>query len=211
MLILEERDLISRGKWRACYRHPTDLTRCVKVITNQSFGELKKKTIGNIYRKLIAPKLFSTDTNDKEWKHYKKLCVKGSKISRYVVKLYGFDETNLGRGLLAELITDYNGQISATFRQYLASGKNLPINFKELIDNFCNDLVVSGVRLYDLNLDNLALQQVSKGVYVIKIIDVKGAEDSKSLLPLDRIIAPLAAAKMRRRIARFRKRLGLLQ
>lgn len=207
-LQLNDDDLIARGQWRTCYRHPYEPGLCVKVLSRQRLSDLKKKTVGNIYRKLVLPKFSRLDTNDKEWKYYNRLCSKGPSVTRYLARIDGFVETNCGRALVAELITDYNGNMSPTFESIVAADLEWPQSFKSLLNRFCVDIIDNDARLYDLNLGNLVLQQVCPGKYEIKVIDVKGAEDSKSLLPLDRWFPTVAAKKMRRRVQRLRTRLG---
>lgn len=209
ILILNESDIVASGQWRACYRHPLDSGKCIKVVITQSFSHLKKKTVGNIYRKLLAPKFSRKDSNDREWLYYDYLRAKGPVVNDCVAKIHGFVTTSSGRGLVAELITDYDGELSLTFEQMISQRRAWPDNFKLLVDDFCSVLIEHDVRLYDLNLGNLALQQVQKDVFKIKAIDVKGAEDSKSFLRLDRYFPLLAQAKMKRRIKRLKEKLGL--
>jgi hypothetical protein len=99
MLMLKDEDFIGKGNERACYVHPNDPDKAVKVSYEQNKGRSKQSdTEINYYKQLQKRKHM-------DWKH--------------LPKYFGEVQTNKGKGFMVELIRDYDGSISKSFKYYI--------------------------------------------------------------------------------------------
>lgn len=88
--------VIGVGAHRACYIHPEDHQKCIKVIYSQNDPIASKE----IKRELAYYKHLNSYLKD--WRG----------LTRY----YGTVETNLGTGYVYDRIVDFDGKISQTIR-----------------------------------------------------------------------------------------------
>ncbi len=100
MIILEDEDFIAKGNERACYYHPNDRAKTIKI------------TFENNNRK-------KSKQSAKEIKYYKQLENRGLKNWKHLPKYFGEVKTNKGDGFIIELIKDYDGEVSKSFAYYL--------------------------------------------------------------------------------------------
>ena len=103
---------IGKGRERACYVHPEDPRKAIKIPT----GSITEQTRRDI-------------------KFYRRLKQRGLKQLRHVPAYYGWAQTNLGKGIVVDLIRNYDGEISRPLNWYLAQG--VPI---EEFDAFLEEL-----------------------------------------------------------------------
>lgn len=103
--------VIGVGAHRACYIHPEDHQKCIKVIYSQNDPIASKE----IKRELAYYKHLNSYLKD--WRG----------LTRY----YGTVETNLGTGYVYDRIVDFDGKISQTIRDRYTP-ENLQNNWQEL-------------------------------------------------------------------------------
>ena len=168
---------IGKGRERACYVHPEDPRRAIKM----PFGSDTMQTSRDI-------------------KFYRRLKKRGLKQLRHVPTYYGWAETNLGRGIVVDLIRNYDGEISAPLSWYLAQG--VPIEefepyLEELKESFLQDLIIFN---HDMTSDNLLVQKSSMGC--AKLIAIDGLGDNVAIDWFNRF-PWLVRHKIRRRWKRF--------
>jgi hypothetical protein len=142
---------IGKGRERACYVHPEDPRRAIKI----PFGSDTVQTRRDI-------------------KFYRRLKKRGLKQVRHVPAYYGRAETNLGEGIVVDLIRNYDGEISAPLSWYLAQG--VPIEefdpyLEELKESFLQDLIIFN---HDMTIGNLLVQKSSAGSAQLIAIDGLG-------------------------------------
>ena len=99
MINLKEEDFVAKGNERACYIHPADKNKAVKISYEQDLGRSKQSDLEIAYYKELLKK------RDMSWKH--------------LPKYYGEIETDKGTGFIIELIRDYDGEISKSFAYYI--------------------------------------------------------------------------------------------
>ena len=100
MIILKDEDFIAKGNERACYHHPEDENKTIKV------------TFENNNRK-------KSKQSEKEIKYYKQLMKKGLTNWKHLPEYFGEVKTTKGDGFVIELVKDYDGKISKSFAHYL--------------------------------------------------------------------------------------------
>lgn len=102
--------VVGVGHHRTCYIHPSDPTRCIKVIHNPCEHALQEIRRELSYYKRLDAKL-------RDW--------------RGIPKYYGSIDTNLGQGYVYDRIVDYDGLPSQTLQQRYTPEK-LPVLHDEL-------------------------------------------------------------------------------
>ncbi len=142
---------IGQGRERACYVHPEDPTRAIKIPT----GEISKQT-----RREIA--------------FYERLQRRGFPDGAPLPRYYGQCDTNLGRGIVVDLIRDYDGQISRQLNALLADG--IPIEefesyLIELKQALLEHLIIFN---HDLTIGALLFQRRSFSEGRLVVIDGLG-------------------------------------
>jgi hypothetical protein len=174
---------IGQGRERACYIHPEDPRLAIKM----PHGKVRDQT----RRELIF---------------YRKLKKRGIRGIPHLPDFHGLCETNLGRGIVVDLIRNYDGEISRPLNWYLEQG--VPIEeFKEFLDemkqSFLHNLIIFN---HDMNIGNLLFQKSSTSTAQLVAIDGLGdvvAFDWLDYLPF------LVRRKINRRWKRFIARMDL--
>ena len=107
----------AQGGNRLCFIHPDDPQKCIKV-RRPDF------TLVDLRRKKGFPKnlrpLSSFDDNLEEYQVMTRLHQRyGQSLYQHVSQCYGFIETDMGKGLVSELIRDDDLRISHSLKQFL--------------------------------------------------------------------------------------------
>jgi hypothetical protein len=168
---------IGKGKERACYIHPEDPRKAIKI----SMGKVNEQTRRDI-------------------KFYRWLARRGTVENRHIPKFYGLCETNLGKGMVVDLIRNYDGDISRPLNWYLAQGvpvEEFDAYLEELKHSFLQDLIIFN---HDMTIGNLLFQRSStRGA---RLVAIDGLGDVVALNWLN-YFPFLVRRKIRRRWARF--------
>jgi hypothetical protein len=168
---------IGEGRERACYIHPEDPRLAIKIPA----GQVRDQTIRDI-------------------KFYRRMKKIGLGENAPVPKYHGVCETNLGRGLVVEMIRNYDGEISRPLNWYLAQG--VPIEefltfLEEMKQSFLENQVIFN---HDMNIGNLLFQVTS--TRSARLVAIDGLGDTVTLDWLNNIPF-LVRRKILRRWKRF--------
>ena len=168
---------IGKGKERACYIHPEDPRKAIKI----SMGKVNEQTRRDI-------------------RFYRKLTRRSAGENRHIPKFYGLCETNLGKGIVVDLIRNYDGEISRPLNWYLAQGvpiEEFDVYLEELKHSFLQNLIIFN---HDMTIGNLLFQRSSTSS--ARLIAIDGLGDVVALDWLN-CFPFLVRRKIRRRWARF--------
>ncbi len=151
---LNESLLIAKGGERACYLHPLDNTKVIKILytkgTHNNQNKLEYIYINDLKRKKIN--------------------------LSHIIDCYGFISTNLGEGLVFDRALDYDGKPTKSFR-YMVANKMLTIKEqRKLIEELKNYLEENLILFVDTSLTNLFCQEIKKDRYKIIIVDGLGSK-----------------------------------
>ena len=174
------KDPIGRGKERACYVHPDDPRKAIKIST----GEINTKS-------------------KREIRFYRKSQRRGDVDEKHIPKFYGLCETNLGQGIVVDLIRNYDGEVSRPLNWYLAQGcliEEFEPYLDELKHSFLQNLIIFN---HDMTIGNLLVQKLS--TRKTRLVAIDGLGDVTALDWLD-FFPFLVKRKIRRRWARFMAR-----
>jgi hypothetical protein len=171
---------IGKGRERACYVHPEDPRLAIKM----PMGEV-------------------SDQTQRDLKFYRTLKKRGIKGIPHVPDYHGLCETNLGRGIVVDLVRNYDGEISRPLNWYLAQG--VPIEefdqfLQELKQSFLQNLIIFN---HDMTIGNLLFQKTSTASAQLVAID--GLGDVVAIDWLDHFPF-LVRGKINRRWKRFMAR-----
>lgn len=178
MLKLEK--LIGWGATRQCYEHPKTRGKCIKVFL------APEKALQSFSRELEV------------YKQIKPLL--GRFICDYDLELA---KTDKGPGLVSELISDDNGEISQPLVSYVVRGEINPEISAE-IRSFAKLLLEKQIFFYDFNLMNFVVQKKGQH-FQLRYIDMKSFRSYKSwsYLKLENFSAYIARHIMKRRLKRL--------
>jgi hypothetical protein len=168
---------IGTGRERACYIHPEDPRLAIKM----PMGTVSDQTLRDL-------------------KFYRKLKKRGIKGIPHVPDFHGLCETNLGRGIVVDLIRNYDGEISRPLNWYLAQG--VPIEefeqyLEELKQSFLQNLIICN---HDMTIGNLLFQKSS--IRTAQLVAIDGLGDAVAIDWLD-YFPFLVRRKINRRWKRF--------
>jgi len=173
---------IGVGQERACYRHPGDAARAIKIQRGASDKQTRREL--ELYR----------DLERRGFEDY-------SHIPRY----YGTVDTNLGRGIVVDLVADYDGAVSRSLWWHFERGYPLA-EFLPYLDELKRYLLENRIVFsVDMGRYNVLFQKLSPQQARLVVID--GLGNHSAINWPDRI-ACLARRKINRRWRRFIGRLG---
>ncbi len=185
MLTLPADYLMSRGANRACYRHPDDAGRCIKLDLEPGVGR-------------------RPGMNQIEFENHSKLVKRlGERFYRHAPRCYGFVQTNEGKGLCFELVRDAGGGVSTRFDRYLGDTQCEADHAHTLIDRLYAFVLDADARLFDVNLHNLMVRQDADGSEQLVAIDWKGPKALREFIPASNYLPWFARRKIARRFVRL--------
>ena len=154
-------DPIARGKERTCFLHPQDATKIIKISSGDI--DIQSRREIDFYERLKR-------TNLSDYRH----------LPRY----YGTVQTNLGRGIVLDLIRDADGRVSSSLLWHLERGFPLTEaedQLRSLKQYLLDNLIIFN---HDLFAGNLLLQKIDDGSSRLVVID--GLGDVVSIAWLNR-------------------------
>ena len=182
MIQLNKNDELARGTNRACFIHPFDDNKCIKITISNDSSESEKEIE---YYKFLEKKNIS-------WE--------------YISKYYGQVKTNLGKGEVFDLIKDFDGSVSRTLSSYLQNDEETKLiaNPFPLLQILKNYTLKEGVVVKDLNTKNMLYQKVSDNESRLVLIDGVVNND---FLPFSKYINYFTIKKILRLWQRFEESL----
>lgn len=204
-LKLSSQEPFAQGGNRLCFVHPADIKRCIKVRRPDFSLEDRRKKKG--FPKSLRP-LSSFDDNREEYEVMQQLEKQiGEPVLELVSHCYGFEDTDMGRGLTSELIRDDTGPISNTLKQYLWDN-DYTADCKQAVRNFCSEWVELGVPSRDLLLHNIVVQRNSDAL--IKRLVVIDGLGNPNILPSWLVPRARRKAKAIRKVQNLHERIAAL-
>jgi len=172
---------IGVGQERACYLHPQDPGKVVKLQKGSSDRQTRREL--KLYRQLARRKLSNF---------------------RHIPRYYGKVKTNLGEGFVVDLVADFDGKVSKSLWWHFEQGypvTEFSAYLDELRQYLLDNLVVFSV---DMGRYNILLQKTSPRQARLVVID--GLGNHSAINWLDNF-GWFARRKIRRRWQRFINRL----
>jgi hypothetical protein len=202
MLHLTDELKFAQGGRRICYVHSTDTHRCIKVLRPR--GQPLRRRQKSAWYKRLRP-LSSFDDNLRELAAFEKMKRYDDSIWEHFPRCYGMEQSNLGDGIVTDLIRDEDSdEISQTFREYLKAKGSSP-ELMNALDAFFNKLIEQQAVTRDILDHNLVVKVESAGLRIM-LIDGFGSSDFLS----SKVTALFSSRrKVLRKIQRFRVRYSI--
>lgn len=198
MLKLRHTKPVFVGGTRYCFQHPEHANRCVKVLRPDRTGAARKMLRRDFKRYLPARFL---DDQRKEIKAYAELLTRASEpLWRHVPRYHGTQDTDMGIGIVTQLMRNADGTWPKNLEQLLREG--MDEDLQKGIDEFLQ--AVSRLRILsrDLLPHNIIAVREPGGYRVMLVDGIGNAE----LIPLSTWSAFFANRKTQRKIQRFKQR-----
>lgn len=188
-LRLSDHTPFARGGRRLCYVHPDDPSRCVKVLRtdNDRFVKTGRTYVPSFLRN-------EYDNNEDERRALAALERRLAGSYTHLPRCYGYTDTDLGRGLILDLIRDDDGRISRSVRQLMQEGV-APAELRPAYDEMALHFITHAVLTRAILDHNLAAQRTGER-WRLTLID--GFGDS-TLIPLRSLFPPARRAAARKR------------
>ena len=168
MIKLKDETAFACGNHRQVYRHPEKPDRCLKLMTEE-WVDSKRSLRAIPFAKLFRPRWYYHE-NEGEL-HFSDVLRKrvGSVAWGFIAQAYEFVESDLGNVLETDLITDYNGEISISMKEYIWKN-GFTDACKEANDLFWEQLDREWVFVHG-RPDNVSVRQLKDGSCQIVAID----------------------------------------
>lgn len=202
MLRLKHSRPLFVGGTRYCFQHPQHANRCIKVLRPDRTGAARKVLRRDFKRYLPERYL---DDQLKEIKAYRELLTRASEqLWRHVPRYHGTEETDMGTGIVTQLMRNADGTWPMNLEQLLPEG--MTPELESGIERFV--LAVAELRILsrDLLPHNIIAVEES-GEYRVMLVDGIGNAEA---IPVSTWSAYFAGRKTARKIARFRQRCAAL-
>lgn len=169
-------DPVGKGKERTCFVHPDDPQKAIKV----PHGDISEQS-------------------HREIKFYQKLYKRGGS-DQHIPRFYGLCETDLGTGIVVDMIRDQDGEVSRPLNWYLAEGypiEDFEPYLDELRRSFLHNLIIFN---HDMTVGNLLFQKAS--ATCARLVAIDGLGDVVVVDWFD-VFPALVRRKISRRWERF--------
>ncbi|GAA5524472.1 uncharacterized protein YrbL [Microbulbifer aestuariivivens] len=188
----------AQGGNRLCYVHPADADRCIKVRRPDFTLADRRRKKG--FPKSLKP-LSSFDDNREEARVMESLEKRyGDRVFQHVSRCFGFVDTDMGVGLVSEMIRDANGKISQTLKKVIWD-EGFTAECRQAVEALTQFWLDNLVPSRQLLLHNIVVQRDSRGaIERLVVIDGLG---SAGLLP-----SPLLPSFIQRR--KIKKKIGVM-
>ncbi|NDV61736.1 hypothetical protein G0Q06_04670 [Puniceicoccales bacterium CK1056] len=194
LLTLKGLEPFGVGGRRKCYVHPSDPSKCVKVLRRDD-----KRTRRHKKSKLIPSAIRREHDNNEEERIVLERIENriGLKMREHLPKCYGYEATDEGPGLVLDLMRDADGKISRSLRELFTAGFE-PDQFRQAFDEFAAFLLENRVLTRNLHDHNLVARHLAGGAWKLYLIDGVG---DPAWLPLARWSSHLGRKKVQKRIS----------
>lgn len=206
MLLLQGLSPFARGGNRLCYVHPQHPDRCIKVRRPDFSLEERRRKKG--FPKNLRP-LSSFDDSLEEFNVMRVMDkMFGAPLYQHVSRCYGFEDTDMGKGLVSDLIYDDSQSISQTLKKIIWD-EGMTRDLMLAVQVFAGFWINHGIPSRDLLLHNIAVQRANNGL--IKRLVVIDGLGSASILPMQWQPKFMRVAAAKRKIVNMHERMQTLQ
>ncbi|MCY4142321.1 MAG: YrbL family protein [Gammaproteobacteria bacterium] len=203
LIQLDGKEPFAIGGTRRCYLHPSDQSRCIKVLREDRTPE-KRRQVATGLKKLRSVRHW--DDQDKEISAYRDLMKRhGSELWRHVPQFFGVVETDMGVGIVTQVFRNFDSTLPLNLDQQVPHGIDYPL--KEAIGAFKSWLRKELVLTRDLLPHNIIA--VREDINRCRLVIVDGLGNSE-WIPISSWSKAIARRKIERKIAKFEGRIHLL-
>jgi len=204
-LTLTDIEPFARGGNRLCFVHPDYADRCIKVRRPDFSLADRRRRKG--FPKNLKP-LSSFDDNLEESRVMTELDQQfGEALYPMVSRCFGFEDTDMGKGLTSELIRDADGPISHTLKQYIWDN-GYTDDCRRAVTAFGQNWLELGVPSRDLLLHNIVAQRAADG-HIQRLVVIDGL-GNPNIVPMRFLPLSWRRKKARRKLDNLEERIATL-
>lgn len=204
MIQLQKIEPFAQGGNRLCFVHPEDASLCIKVRRPDFTLEDRRRKKG--FPKNLR-KLSSFDDNLEEFNVMRSIeRYYGQEAFVHISRCYGFVDTDMGRGLVSELIRNSNGCIAETLKKEIWDA-GITCELDTAIKEFSAFWISNTLPSRDLLLHNIVVQCLHDNVLRLVVVDGLG---SAGLIPLRFFPRKIQKGKVLKKIHNMNDRIKLL-
>lgn len=164
---LREDDCVARGKHRLVYRHPDNSGYLIKVMA----PEFVKEKFGSNAKLVNRRRRLGQYTNFmREISEYLGEYARHSRSRSFLQKIIGLVETNLGLGLVSEVVWGPDGKMAPTLSDMIRQGQ-FNDQVRSDLEKLFNKILESDVILSDMNTGNYVYGVDEDGSRKFVVID----------------------------------------
>lgn len=195
MIFLGEKDLLAEGGRRLIYVNPEDKNKLIKIVKQKDLD--RKRRSLSFFKKWRNDNSISENTED--FNAYKVYNRKSKEIFKFVPRLFGYTETNLGRGLMTEFVKNYDGSATMSLQDYLKK-YGLTHKIYLALKLLYKQLLKYNFITRELKDFNIVVKYISKNNLRLYVIDGFGNQE---FIPLSNYIGFLAKRKINKHFKIF--------
>jgi len=173
-LALKNTKPFAEGVNRLCFIHPENNARCIKVVKEGSIAFLRSKR--SFIKNLRSNSYF--DDNLNEYNAYQQSAITkgGNRIYDHIPRCYGWQETDIGKGLVLDYYSQDNDKPCMTLEAYLKTNGLTP-DIEEKLNELADYLRETRLMTKNIISHNVVIGPDGK----LKIIDGIGASSAFSI------------------------------
>ncbi|WP_072682429.1 YrbL family protein [Arcobacter sp. LA11] len=154
LINLDENMFLGKGRERAGYIHPIDNSKVIKIVHAKN-ENLRQNELEYSYMQYL-------EKNNIPFTH--------------ITKCYGKTITNLGEGYVFDIVRDFNGKVSKSFKKMVLKGKLSKKKEKKLIKELKDYIFENNILFVDIALSNILCQRIKKKKYKLILTDGIGGK-----------------------------------
>ncbi len=202
-ILLSNLKPFATGGNRQVFVHPLDSNKCIKVLLPQPGGMqyMQERSLGRWFRGESHYNKIKRDIRGYAYIE----SLRNPIVYRHIPRFYGVVQTDLGNGLVAQLLRDYDGGVSQTFRSRLSMARGYDNDIQRAVAEYKNFLLQNEIIISGINWGNLLSVKIEPNQERLYACDGHG---SRVLIPLERFVSPMRKAKIQRLNARLDERIA---
>lgn len=161
-LAMRDRTPLARGASRLIYAHPSDPALLVKVMRAEFLEQ--RKAARNWLDRRKPTRMVSIFA--KEMREQLVLLSRGEEIERFMARVYGFRDTDMGLGMLVKAARGTDGKLAPSLMRLIRENR-YNADIERDFERFCQLVLDSGVTLADANPGNIVHEAAEGGRFVL--------------------------------------------
>jgi len=197
MVDIDESKLIATGTRRRIYRHPGATDKIIKVFWEDQVPAKRRALRWDRWFKSVR----RFDDNENDYREFRRVKRRFGKAISCIYAIYGYADTPLGRGLVAEHVRNADGTTSETLASYVQ--KHGPSKILPALDTLFEQLARFHVVAKDPHAENIVVRELDGGGLELVVIDGLG---DNNVIPFATISKTLNRNKLMRKKQSLRRR-----
>jgi hypothetical protein len=199
MLLLSETEPFARGGRRACYFHPADPGLCVKVALPGKEPEILRRQAPP-WGRFRSRAVFDENMADSRFARRLQRRL-GERAFKHIPRVHDFIETDLGPGLVFDLVRDADGRVSLSGKGFIVEN-GITAAVREALEKLKRFFLENRILIRDPFPHNFAFRKNADGGVKIYAIDGFG---SGTFLPLVSLFPPAGRRYTEKKFRRLEK------